>query len=112
METVYHPFLDKIDRMGLARLATAQCQKVRLPRARAGLEVTLCPQELFCEMAVMGEAEHEANTVQRLLAALVRHTPASLADTVGVAEVFQVGTLSVIYISTVYLILCNLLLGK
>ena len=68
-------------------------------RARAGLEVTLCPQELFCEMAVMGEAEHEANTVQRLLAALVRHTPASLADTVGVAEVFQVGTLSVIYIS-------------
>ena len=62
-------------------------------------------------MAVMGEAEHEANTVQRLLAALVRHTPASLADTVGVAEVFQVGTLSV-YISTVYLILCNLLSGK
>ena len=55
-------------------------------------------------MAVMGEAEREANTVQRLLAALVRHTPASLADTVGVAEVFQVGTLSVIYtlhISTV-----------
>ena len=81
-------------------------------RARAGLEVTLCPQELFCEMAAMGEAEHEANTVQRLLAALVRHTPAPLADTLGVAEVFQVGTLSVIYISTVYLILCNLLLGK
>ena len=116
METVYHPFLDKIDRMGLARLGTPQCQKVRLPRARAGLQVTLCPQELFCEMAAMGEAEHEANTVQRLLAALVRHTPASLADTVGVTEVFQVGTLPVIYtylhISTVYLILCNLLLGK
>ena len=100
METVYHPFLDKIDRMGLARLGTPQCQKVRLPRARAGLQVTLCPQELFCEMAAMGEAEHEANTVQRLLAALVRHTPASLADTLGVTEVFQVGTLSVIYIST------------
>ena len=81
-------------------------------RARAGLEVTLCPQELFCEMAAMGEAEREANTVQRLLAALVRHTPASLADTVGVAEVFQVGTLSVIYISTVYLIMFTLLLGK
>merc|ERR1719192_1912674 len=72
VETVYHPFLDKIDRMGLARLGTPQCQK-----------------ELFCEMAAMGEAEHEANTVQRLLAALVRHTPASLADTLGVAEVFQ-----------------------
>merc|ERR1719150_1878084 len=72
VETVYHPFLDKIDRMGLAKLGTPQCQK-----------------ELFCEMAAMGEAEHEANTVQRLLAALVRHTPASLADTVGVTEVFQ-----------------------
>ena len=53
-------------------------------------------------MAAMGEAEHEANTVQRLLAALVRHTPASIADTVGVAEVFQVGTLSVIYNLHIY----------
>merc|ERR1712141_757277 len=72
VETVF-PYLEEITQLGgIKRLNEIGCQK-----------------KLFCEMAARGLSE-EGNFVQNTLGSVVSHTPVSLANMVGLKDLFQV----------------------